>query len=289
MIESRYRRSPPDPQSCGSPIAEALATIRRSLSQPTFDPAETRRTFTIAASDYAAVVVLPPFIAALRAEAPGVDLQLFPVGRVDLTAQLDGGNIDLAVGWFDHVPARLFRAPLCEEDEVLVVAAGSPLTVGKLTMQRLLEVPHIIVDYTGLGEAGETGFLDERGLKRRTRIERGLTERTFVDRAAQQNEPGLRIGLTVPNFLMAPELVACSGMVATLPRRFAKQAATRHDIALLEPPYDHPPVLVEAVWHELNRDNTAHRWARELLRRTSGTGTSPLAVSTPARRPAPAC
>jgi len=139
-------------------------------------------------------------------------------------------------------------------------------------MERLLGVPHLIVDYTGLGESGCSGFVDEHGLKRRTRIERGLTERALLDRAAQQDEPDLRVGLTVPNFLMVPEVLAASGMVATLPRRFARQIAPRYDLAVLDPPYDCPPVLVEAVWHELNRDNATHRWMRELLRRTSGAG-----------------
>jgi len=262
-------RPTPRALEIAGPIAEALDTIRRSLSPPAFDPARARCALTIAASDYVAVVVLPTFIATLRREAPGIDVQIFPIGRIDLAAQLDSGRLDLAVSWFDHVPARLFRTPIVEEDEVLVVAKGHELATGEMTMQRLLQVPHLVVEFTGLGEGGDTGVLDERGLKRRTRIERGLTEHTLRAGAAERNEPGLRLGLTAPNYLMVPELVASSDMVATLPRRFAQQAARRYDLVLLEPPYRYPPVVVEAVWHELNRDSATHRWTRELLRRVT--------------------
>lgn len=262
-------RPTPRALEIAGPIAEALMIIQRGLSPTAFNPLSARCVLTVAASDYAAVVVLPPFIAALREEAPGVDLQIFPVGRIDLVTQLDSGRIDFVVGWFDQVPQRLFRTTLCEEDEVLVVPKGHPLADGELTMERLLEVPHLVVEFTGLDEAGDTGFLDERGLKRRTRIERGLTEHVMTDRVAERGEPGLRVGLTVPNYLVVPELVAASGMVATFPRRLALRAAPRYDLVLLDPPYDHPPVLVEAVWHELNRDNRMHRWMRELLRRAA--------------------
>jgi DNA-binding transcriptional LysR family regulator len=262
-------RPTPRALEIAGPITEALAIIRRGLLPPAFDPARAGGVLTVAASDFATVVVLPSFIAALRKEAPGIDLQLFPVGRVDLVAQLDSGRIDFVVGWFDQVPSRLFRTTLCEEDEVLVVPRGHPLVGGELTMERLLEVPHLVVEFTGLGEGGDSGFLDERGLKRRTRIERGLTEHVMIDRAAERGEPGPRIGLTVPTYLVAPELVAASGMVATLPRRLALQAAGRYDLVLLDPPYEHPPVVVEAVWHELNRDNAMHRWMRELMRRVA--------------------
>jgi len=278
-------RPTPRALEVAGPVAEALDTIRRSLSPPAFDPARVRCALTVVASDYVAVVVLPLFIATLRQEAPGIDVQIFPIGRTDLAAQLDSGRLDLAVSWFDHVPSRLFRTPILEEDEVLVVAKGHQLATGELTMQRLLQVPHLVVEFTGLGEGGDTGVVDERGLKRRTRIERGLTEHALRDGAAERSEPGLRVGLTVPNYLMVPELVANSDMVATLPRRFAQQAARRYDLVLLEPPYDYPPVVVEAVWHELNHDSATHRWMRELLRRVwSVAVTSPV---TPSPTPAP--
>ena len=90
-----------------------------------------------------------------------------------------------------------------------------------------------------MGEGGENGFIDERGLKRRARIERGLTERALVDAAAERNEPGLRIALTVPNYLAVPELLAGSEMVATLPRSLALLTARHCDLVMLEPPYQY--------------------------------------------------
>jgi 16S rRNA G966 N2-methylase RsmD len=47
------------------------------------------------------------------------------------------------------------------------------------------------------------------------------------------------------------------------------KAAGRYDFVLLDPPYENPPVVVEAVWHELNRDNPMQRWMRELMRQVA--------------------
>ena len=185
-------RPTPRALEVAGPVAEALDTIRRSLSPPAFDPARVRCALTVVASDYVAVVVLPLFIATLRQEAPGIDVQIFPIGRTDLAAQLDSWRLDLAVSWFDHVPSRLFRTQILEEDEVLVVAKGHRLATGELTMQRLLQVPHLVVEFTGLGEGGDTGVVDERGLKRRTRIERGLTVHALRDGAAERTRTARR-------------------------------------------------------------------------------------------------
>ena len=75
----------------------------------------------------------------------------------------------------------------------------------------------------------------------------------------------------MPNYLAVPELLAGSDMLATLPRSLALQATRHHDLVLLEPPYHYSPMLVEAVWHELNRANAVHRWTRDTLRRAAET------------------
>src|SRR3954468_20888551 len=55
------------------PIGEALGQIRGVLEPGSaFDPATTHRRLSVAVTDYGDLVVVPPLVAALRREAPGI-------------------------------------------------------------------------------------------------------------------------------------------------------------------------------------------------------------------------
>ncbi|WP_051311124.1 hypothetical protein [Bradyrhizobium sp. Cp5.3] len=65
--------------SLARPISEALGQIRGVLEPgSSFDPAIARRRLSIAVTDYGDLVVIPPLVAALRREAPGIDLVVGP-------------------------------------------------------------------------------------------------------------------------------------------------------------------------------------------------------------------
>ncbi len=274
-------RPTPRAEALAVPVAEALALLRAGLGPTRFDPAEARGTFTLAASDYVAVALLPHFLAALRDQAPGVTLRIFPLGRLDLAMQMDNGRVDLAISWFETLPTRFRRMELVADRETIVAPPGHPLTQGPLTLERLLATPHIAVDLTGLDEAGDSGFVEERGLKRRTRIER-LANEHAVPLAIQEKPPAL----TVPSYLMVPDLVMASGMIATLPRRLAEATRHRHDLVLLDPPFDYPAIRLDVIWHGMTENSPAHVWLRALLTEAvARAGQTPPAASgfTPSR------
>src|SRR3546814_2523079 len=61
------------------PLREALAAVEHTLAQNRgFDPSQDAMTFSIAASDYAVLVLLAPFVRALSVEAPNVTVHLLP-------------------------------------------------------------------------------------------------------------------------------------------------------------------------------------------------------------------
>ncbi len=94
--------------------------------------------------------------------------------------------------------------------------AGHPLTRGKVTKERLVEFPHVVVKPTGTQQDEADG--QETG--RRVRIERAFSEFQggkidLVGRAA----------VSVPNFAAVAPFLQLSDMVAALPRRLAVWAA----------------------------------------------------------------
>src|SRR6476469_7995400 len=62
------------------PVAAVLLEIQqRILTQVPFDASTTKRSFTVAASDYAVSVLLAPLLRDLRAAAPGVSVTIVPL------------------------------------------------------------------------------------------------------------------------------------------------------------------------------------------------------------------
>ena len=64
-----------------------------------FDPATAgQRRFTLAAGDYADILLLPAIISRLRQTAPGIDIRVSRLDRHNIYRQLDRGEVDIALG-----------------------------------------------------------------------------------------------------------------------------------------------------------------------------------------------
>lgn len=207
-------------QEVAGPIAEILARVRGVLAtaQP-FDPARSTRRFTIGAPDGVSAVFLPPLLAVLRQEAPGIDIrvrQLLPIpgdaarawrGAFD---ELEARALDIAVIPSDQIPTRFHHRLLFEEDFVIAARAGHPFTATP-TLDSYCETQHLVVSHSG----DTPGFVD--------------------DALAKQNR-SRRIALTVPNFMFALAVIADSDLIGALPRRFAATYAARFGVVAQEAP-----------------------------------------------------
>jgi DNA-binding transcriptional LysR family regulator len=204
------------------PVADVLARARSVIStaEP-FDPARSRRRFTIAAADGTSAVLMPPLLAELRKSAPGVDIstrQLLPTPgepsperawRFAFT-ELEARAMDIAIIPFDDIPARFHRRTLYQEDFIIAMRAGHPFAKGP-TLDRYCEMQHLVVSHAGDAH----GFVDE------ILARQGLSRRT---------------ALTVPNFMFALAVVAETDLISALPRQFAAMHAPRFGVVTVEAP-----------------------------------------------------
>jgi DNA-binding transcriptional LysR family regulator len=96
-----------------TPLAESLVEPVRSILEQVhrtiivnvpFDPATSRRVFTIAASDYAVTVLLTDALRRISSEAPGVTVVIIPLR--ERTAESDDLGLDLVI-----LPRRMRRRP----------------------------------------------------------------------------------------------------------------------------------------------------------------------------------
>lgn len=226
-----------------APVVKQILNDINMLLQPAqFDPLTADFTFTLAATDYALKAVVVPFIAALKVRAPTIRVRVIPVEPERLTAQFEQGKIDLALLTPSTTPGDLHSRTLYEERYVCMLRADHPDARAPLSLDRFCALEHILVSYEGESFWGVTDdALAKVGRKR-------------------------RVGLSVSSFLVLPEVLAVSEMIAVVPSRLA---SARASIRVQEPPVAIHGFTKSMAWHERTHRDPAQQWLRELLHETS--------------------
>ena len=220
------------------PIRNALGTLERVLSVPTFDPRVARRVFHIATADLVEVSVMPRLLRHLEREGPLIDLRVYSLPRGLPAKELETGRFDLAIGVFSELPAGFVEEPLYRERFTCILRRDHPIGRGRLTLRRFASLGHVLIT-----PGGRPGGLVDRVL-----ADHGLTRRVVV---------------TTPHFLVAPVLVIQSDLVCTLAKRVARVFRDYLPIQLHKPPVEVPSFGINMVWHRRVDEDPAQRWLRD--------------------------
>lgn len=241
FVRQRTGLSPtPRARELIEPIRQGLRLLASALSEPGFDPRTSQRRFVIMASDYVELVLLPRLLRRLSRQAPGVRVQLRPWGLHEAPPELSRGEADLMLGFYDKLPARHHEQPLFDDEYVCVVRRRHPSVKSKLTLQRYLQLSHVLV----------SARPDSPG---------------SVDRALAALGKQRTIGARVSHFLSVPVLVAQTDFVAALDRRVAEVFARPLGLKLFAPPLSLPRGTVGQVWHEQQHRDPAQIWLRQTI------------------------
>ena len=230
------------------PIAEVLARVRSVIATAApFDPSTSTRRFAIGAPDGISAVVLHPLLVALSRVAPRIDIsvrQILPSpARVWETAlaDLEARAMDIAIIPSDDIPPRFEKRFVYEEDFVIAMRRGHAFAAHP-TLNGFCDMQHLVVSHTG----DPYGFVDE-ALARR-----GLTR---------------RIGLTVPNFMLALATIAETSLISALPRRLVAMNAGRFGIVAVDAPLSLPTFRLNAVAPKVAMMDEGLTWLFDLLAR----------------------
>ncbi len=227
----------------GPQVRAGLSELERALAETSFDPATAERRFVIAASDFVQLVVLPELIAHLTEAAPGVRLEVRGYGQHVVPGGLASGEIDVALGYFDRIPARHAHRVLFEEPFVCIVRKGHPRVRAKLTAELWASIPHVIV-------SEQTEALPTR-----------------VDKALAEHGLSRTVALRVSHFLVVPKIVASTDLSAAIDRRVA--LAFDLPLCIFEPPIALRPGRVAMVWHDRSTHDPALAWLRDAIQSAS--------------------
>jgi DNA-binding transcriptional LysR family regulator len=229
-----------------TPFADALAPRIRDVlleledivvSHSTFDPARDAHSFRVLATDYSAMIVIQPLLAAIAAEAPRLTFKLESRPIDEHGDRLQRSDIDLAI-----VPERFSRRtnlpsePLFSDRFVAVAWRQNAEVSDPLTFDQLQRLPYLTYSL---------GPLD-----------------AMVDALLQELGHAPQATTIVESFVLGAALVKGTRHVTFVQRRLAEICAPPAELRILEPPCEIPPIVEMLTWHPRSTHDPAHRWLR---------------------------
>jgi DNA-binding transcriptional LysR family regulator len=233
-------------QQMAEPVRNALLALSTTLKPETFDPASSERDFTIVVNNHAARAIVPGLIRDVAKVAPGITLDIRPIGRADLTDHLDAGGTDVAVGTLIDGGERFRCVRVTDDDYVALLARDhDAATEPRLSAELVAEIPHVAITSSGDNTSFIDDALEQRGLVR-------------------------KIATRVP-FLSLVLILVNSNLLAVVPRRVAVDLTRICPLVVKELPFPSPRIALSMIWHRQVDNHAAHRWLRDMIKRSART------------------
>jgi DNA-binding transcriptional LysR family regulator len=221
-------------------LDDTLGKLERAIAEPTFVPGRAGMTFTLACADFGARATLPALLRELSAQAPGVELVIRPL-PIDSVAALESGELDAMVGRYDQPQPSLYKRRLFLDQMVVMARRGHPLIRrGRISLADYLSQGHLQVSPRGRPGSPIDDHLRELGHSR-------------------------RIVARIPDFLLAPMVVAETDLLTTVSQYLTQSVLPLLPIETAAPPFEISSFAVSLVWHARSHRSAAHRWMRELI------------------------
>ncbi|WP_338514879.1 LysR family transcriptional regulator [Pseudomonas poae] len=224
------------------PIEHALTIIQSALMMfSNFEPKTADRTFRISMSDMSQLYVLPTVMEVLAREAPKVRLDVRQMPIEQLAMALRKGDVDIAIGYLVELGEECIYENLLDDEFICLLRNGHPFQENELSVQDLLALRYVDVSSNITGH--------------------GLTADAAFGKAGIARE----IALKVPNFTIAPKIVANTDLALILPRAIAMQLNRDQRYRLLSLPIELPSISVGLYCHSRFLSDAGITWLRGLI------------------------
>ena len=228
-------------------VREVLRKLEQTLAPPkVFNPATSKRVFTLAVTDYFEAVVLPDLMPALNQQAPGLVFNLEMIGPQASLERLENGDVDLVVGLDDSfkIPSHLLITNWRDEEPVCLVGEQFDDIPDQLDLNGYLALPHVVmVDQTD----AKSISIDS--------VDRWLSSRKLKRQVVVQ----------MINYLAAARMVANRKTVLTLPRQMAEMFSSWLPVRVVEAPDELPNWSMKLIQHPLYQQDTGIQWLLQQL------------------------
>lgn len=230
-----------------TPLAETLVGKVNDLMvrldatlaiRPEFDPASSRRQFSIVASDYVIQVLLLDVLREVHHEAPHVAVEFHHPSNT-AAVDLENGEVDFVINPERFTTPNQARTVLFEDSYFLVVDAANSEVGDSVGLEQYKTLRHVTMENSGRPQF-ETWFTSEHGVL-----------------------PHVEVVLN--SFGLLPPLLLGTHRAATLHTRMALQAVQQWPLRLVRLDFE-PPRLVETLqWHRYRDLDPGSQWLREKI------------------------
>jgi len=242
--DGRRLKATPLAESLREPVAEILAQVESVLNaRTTFDPLVDRRTFTIIASDYVALVLLRPLMERLQVRAPNVQIHMRPVEGMDGLDQLSRNNVDLVIAPKELLarPLNAPSEPLFRDRFVCVVDGRRRDLADGVTAAEFSRMPYLVSNH-GRQPSIVESRLDDLGVER-------------------------NVEMVANSFVMAPFLLPGTNLVTVIQEKLALLLmGDGSKFTIFSPPVELDDIVELMVWNPKHTDDAGHEWLRGQLR-----------------------
>jgi LysR family transcriptional regulator, nod-box dependent transcriptional activator len=223
------------------PVNDVLMRIDATIAtRPEFNPATSRRHFSIIASDYVMRVMMVDVLREVHRKAPCIMLE-FHQPTETAAADLDTGEVDFII-----IPER-FTSPtasghvLFEDTYTMVVDLDNHQVGDTVTLEQYLTLGHVAYQSR---RSGLPMF------------------ETWFDR---QHGDGRRVKVAASGFHLLPHLVIGTDHIATLQTRLTAQYVQQLPVRPVRPLFEVPRLVEVLQWHRYRDHDPGSAWLRERI------------------------
>ena len=223
-------------------LEATLPRISALIHKQDFNPSKAVATVRIAATDYAATVILSKLVRTLAMKAPGICIEVSPWND-NAFLQLERGELDLAL-WVNAAPEGFRQEVLFRETFVCLVREGHPIKKKTLTLKQYLHYPHVVVSLMKNQQLVVEQALDEIN-QRRTVLAR------------------------VPYFAAGVWLLEGTDAIISVGKRLADKLANHGPFKVLLPPVEIKGYNYLQAWHPRTESDPILAWVRGQIKECS--------------------
>jgi LysR family transcriptional regulator, nod-box dependent transcriptional activator len=231
-----------------TPLAETLVEKVNDLmlrldatlaTRPDFDPATSRRQFSIVASDYVIQVLLLPALLEVHHEAPGITIE-FRQPSNTAAVDLENGEVDFVINPARFVTPNQASTVLFEDSYHLVVDPAHARIGDSVDLEQFKALRHVTLENNGRPQF-ESWFLAEHG---------SLPQAEVV----------------AHSFGLLPQLVLGTSRVAVMHTRMALQVRQFWpQLRLVRLAFDAPRLVETLQWHRYRDLDLGSQWVRDKI------------------------
>lgn len=205
-----------------------------------FNPAQCKKVFCLAMTDYGAATILPEITKAVDELAPNVGLRVIRLDKNSISEKLLNGDVDLAFSSSLDVASDIYAKELFSDEFTCMVRIDHESINETMSEGDFVNHPHVL--YTP--QEGKWGvvadLLSAQGIEHRTKV---YTTHAYA----------------------IPQIIANTNLITVIPKRLAQTFLQFGRFRLLTPPFDMPTLSVRQFWHLRTNNSQPDIWLRNLI------------------------